>query len=329
VKYVDLDGGGMTRTAQYRQFLAALRHHLAGHRYDIVHAMLPVPQCDVYHPHAGIAAQAIRTNEGATRWRNVLNSRRQAFARVERHLLRGARPPIVICLSEVIKRTVRRYYSIAEDRLATLFNAVDLQKFDARAHQEAGSALRQQYHIPADALLATMIAQDFERKGLRQTLAALSLDRKTGQSPIWLLVAGRPDPTPYRRLAAKLGLEGQVVFAGAVADPRPVYAAADMLVLPTRHDPCSLVVLEALAMGLPVITTRCNGASEIMVDGEHGYVLDDPQDAVGLGKAIRRLGDIDCRRAMSNACLALRPQLAYEKHLDRLSQIYREAAKEQ
>src|SRR5437764_4999522 len=74
----------------------------------------------------------------------------------------------------------------------------------------------------------------------------------------------------------------QVSFAGEVADTRPFYRDADFFVLPTRHDPCSLVVLEALAMGLPVISTKFNSATEIMADGVHGFILPDPDDVDAL-----------------------------------------------
>jgi UDP-glucose:(heptosyl)LPS alpha-1,3-glucosyltransferase len=116
-----------------------------------------------------------------------------------------------------------------------------------------------------------------------------------------------------------------MIFAGAVEEPYTVYRAADFFVLPTRHDPCSLVVLEALAMGLPVISTVFNGASEVMVPGEHGFVLKDPADVDALAAAMRRMLDPENRRAMSNACLHLRPALSYEHHLDQLLALYQGA----
>ena len=75
-------------------------------------------------------------------------------------------------------------------------------------------------------------------------------------------------------------------------------------------------------MGLPVISTRFNGASEIMTDGVHGFVLDDPNDIDALADAMRKMLDPDRRRAMSEACLQLRPKLSYEHHLDELVRIY-------
>jgi UDP-glucose:(heptosyl)LPS alpha-1,3-glucosyltransferase len=82
------------------------------------------------------------------------------------------------------------------------------------------------------------------------------------------------------------------------------------------------VVLEALAMGLPVITTRQNGAIDAMTDGVHGRVLDDPQDVAALSQALTALCDDSCRATMASACRRLRPRLSFDAHVDQLLAIY-------
>ena len=111
-----LDATAATRLGRYRRFLTSLEAHLAGRRYNVVHAMLPVRRCDVYHPHAGIAAEAVAgghlkhpgaVRRLAARAANRVNLKRRRFAAVERELLTGPNPPVVLCLSEYIKRDVR------------------------------------------------------------------------------------------------------------------------------------------------------------------------------------------------------------------------------
>ena len=133
-----------------------------------------------------------------------------------------------------------------------------------------------------------------------------------------ITVVGRRDG----RFKPPADADAQFSFAGEVGDPRPFYADADFFVLPTKHDPCSLVVLEALAMGVPVISTVFNGATEIMTDGMHGYVLKDPNDVNPLADAMCKLLDGSRRQTMREACLALRPTLSYEHHLDELMKVY-------
>lgn len=324
-----LQAGGATRAGRYTRFLNALDAHLDNARHDVVHAMLPVRRCDVYHPHAGIAAESVASGhlkyDGAlrrtlARTANGLNLRRQRFARVERVLLTGGRPPVVLCLSEYVKRVVRRHYELPEQNLATLFNAVDLHRFDPAADAEARSEARGRLGIGPEKVLGLMIAQDFARKGLREAILATG---RLSDTRFVLVVVGRQEPGTYRELAQRTGVSDQVIFAGPTPDPYAFYRAADFFVLPTKHDPCSLVVLESLAMGVPVISTAFNGACEIMREGVHGFVLPDPADVDALAGRMRNLLDRDARSAMSLACLELRPRLSYEHHLEELSEIYR------
>jgi UDP-glucose:(heptosyl)LPS alpha-1,3-glucosyltransferase len=296
---VPLEVNALTRAGRYRNFIAALDRHLDENSYDVVHAMLPVRQCDVYHPHAGMAIEA------AAKANAVFNARRRRMGEVEREMLSGARPPIVIALSQYVKKSIRpNYPSLAEDGVRTLFNAVDLDRF------EPASPPKRDY------VNGLFIGQDFERKGLPAALTAVSMLKN---DRLKLTVVGKNDG----RFPAPPDAAARVSFAGEVRDPRPFYRDADFFVLPTKHDPCSLVVLEALAMGLPVISTKFNGACEIMTDGVHGYVLNDPDDVDALAAAMRKLLDPNLLAQMSRACLELRPKLSYEHHLDQLEVIYR------
>jgi UDP-glucose:(heptosyl)LPS alpha-1,3-glucosyltransferase len=332
IEQVRLAHAGATRLGRYRRFLDSLDDTLAARRFDIVHAMLPVRRCDLYHPHAGIAAEALASGHlkygssirrTGARLANAINFKRQRFAAVERELLvpgkSQRKPPLVICLSEYIKATVRRYYPLSDEQLATLINAVDLKKFDPAAAKVDGGDVRRRFSIRGDQVVALIVAQDFARKGLREAIEAW---RQIADERLVLIVVGKDDFAPYARLADGAPFPKNLIYAGATRDVRPFYGAANFFVLPTRHDPCSLVVLEALAMGLPVISTRFNGACEVMTETVHGFVLRDPQDVPALAAAMRRMLDDGARHAMQNACHVLRPRLAYEHHLDELTALY-------
>ena len=301
-----LPSPGATRSGRYRSFVRSLEDLLAREAFDLVHAMLPVPRCDLYHPHAGIASEEVARSPVQS-W---LNPRRRVFAEVERRLLARPDAPIVLCLSNYIKGAIRAHHPIAEERLVRLFNAVNLDRFTPPHRSFDHTGLR-----------LLMVAQDFARKGLRETLLAMA---RTNRTDVTLTVVGNDSAPPFRRLASRLGIASQIRFVGPTGDVRPFYADADALVLPTRHDPCSLVVLEALATGLPVISSRFNGACEIMTDGVHGRVLDDPADIMALAAAIEQLSDPATRQRTSEACLALRPMLSWDHHVDSLLGIYKE-----
>jgi UDP-glucose:(heptosyl)LPS alpha-1,3-glucosyltransferase len=339
VECVELATHSLTRLGKYRQFLEAVDFQIDAYKQDVVHAMLPVRRCDVYHPHAGLAAEAVASGHlkhrgllkrSLAQVANRLNRKRNTFAWVERELLRDRRgegwgriehsQPVVLCLSEYVKATVRRHFpELPESRLATLFNAVDLTKYDPGARPQAREEARRRLGLDHNRVVALMIAQDFERKGLAEAIAGVAASKDERLS---LVVVGKQEPGAFRELARRAGVAGRVIFAGPTTDPYAFYAAAEFFVLPTRHDPCSLVVLEALAMGLPVISTKQNGACEIMTPGEHGFVLENADDARGLAAAMRALLDPAARARTRANCLTLRPRLAYDAHMDALLRVY-------
>jgi UDP-glucose:(heptosyl)LPS alpha-1,3-glucosyltransferase len=302
VERVALKASGMTRVGQYQRFLDSLDEHLASHSYDIVHAMLPVRKCDLYHPHAGIAVEA------PSGLKAVFNPRRMEMAKVERELLTRADPPTVLILSDYVKQFVTKHYpNLPEGKLQKLFNSVDLNRFGYDEAQEQKKS--------SNEVVALIIAQDFERKGVPEAIEAtksLNQRRASNQPRLRLMVVGK-EHAP--------GVEGDVTFVGETSKIKEIYAAADFFVLPTRHDQCSLVVLEALAMGLPVITTKQNGASEIMADRLEGFVLKSRDDPL-LVERMKQLMDPAVRKQMREAALALRPKLSQEQHVNRLLEIY-------
>jgi UDP-glucose:(heptosyl)LPS alpha-1,3-glucosyltransferase len=318
----------MTRLGTYLRFIEALDRHYE--KYDVVHAMLPVRRCDLYHPHAGIAAEAVvsgHTKHVPSLLRfgamlaNRVNFKRRTFATIENAMLTGSRPPKVACLSDYITTALVRHYRNAGSQAVKLFNGTDLAKFDPANQTDARLHIRRQFGLPEDVPLILMVAQDFARKGLAALISAMPLLPAVGGRPPHLLVVGRPNPAEYAKLAKKLSVDSRVTFAGAQPDTAAFYAAADVFALPTRHDPCSLVVLESLVMGTPVVSTAANGACEAMRQGVHGYVLPQAQPAE-LARAIAAALDPAKNAAMRAACLGLRPALSLDHHIDTLLEIY-------
>jgi UDP-glucose:(heptosyl)LPS alpha-1,3-glucosyltransferase len=328
---VPLAFSGLTRLGRYRSFVNSLETHLQTARYDVVHAIAPVWRCDLYHPQAGLSAEALAS--GHLRYGGLrrpldqiatsLNAKRQFVGSVEREMLtHGGSRTKVLCVSELVKQTARAHYGLPEDRLVTLFNAIDPARFDPAAKPGAGEKLRQRLRIGPDKVVALVVAQDFKRKGVRPAVEAVA---RIDDPRLVLVVVGKPDPRDYRALAVTLGVADRVIFAGPTVDTYPYYQAADFFVLPTWHDPCSLVALEALAMGLPTITTAQNGAHEAIGEGVHGFTLASPADVDGLAARMRELIPAGRRAPMRQACLALRPRLSWEAHLDQIESLYREA----
>lgn len=226
---------------------------------------------------------------------------------------------MVLCLSNYIREAVQKHYEISEKKLVVLHNGVNLKRFDPAKKPAVGKEVRKQLGIGETKVVGLIVAQDFERKGVREAIMALS---KASDARLVLLVVGKDNPVPYMKLAKKGRVAEYVFFAGAMKDVYAAYRAADFFVLPTRHDPCSLVVLEALAMGLPVISTRNNGATELMTHGKHGFILEKPDDIDALKDAMKQMLADPKRLAMGKQCLTLRPKLSQEHHVDEMTRLY-------
>jgi UDP-glucose:(heptosyl)LPS alpha-1,3-glucosyltransferase len=332
VNFVTLDAKAPTRAGRYPIFLNSLDTHLRGQKYDLIHSMLPVRHCDIYHPHAGMAKASLESHlsrpsapsRALAQLANRLNRKRQLFAMVEDALINGPDKPFVISLSDYVKAMILKHYPNISSQLVKLFNGTDLTAFDPTSHLAGRQFVRKRFKIPQDATVALTIAQHFERKGMAEVIsAAANLAKTSPAAAPTILVVGQDDPNRSRDQAKRLGVIDKMIFAGQTDRVADFYAASDFFVLPTRHDSCSLVVLEALSMGLPVISTVFNGACEIMRDGEHGFVLSNPADVGALTTAMGQLMDPAVRQRMHEACLSLRPSLSFDAHMDRLEEIYR------
>jgi UDP-glucose:(heptosyl)LPS alpha-1,3-glucosyltransferase len=127
-------------------------------------------------------------------------------------------------------------------------------------------------------------------------------------------------------MARRLGVEERVLFLGFYPDVRSCFHASDFFVSPTYYDPCSLVVFEALSCGLPVITTACNGAGELIEDGREGYVVTAPDAQEELIAAIDRMALDQARAEMSENARKLGREQSFDQHVSRLVKVFEEAA---
>jgi UDP-glucose:(heptosyl)LPS alpha-1,3-glucosyltransferase len=245
--------------------------------------------------------------------------RRRAYHRVLLSLERRvfATTPRVVAISRLGAAEIGRLYGVPDARLSVVYNGVDLARFhpDHRARHRA--AARAEVGVAADAWVTLFAGSGFERKGLAaavESLASLS-DRASR-----LLVVGRGDTEPYRRLAERLGLGERVTWLGARRDIERWYAAADALVLPTVYEPFGNVHLEALASGLPVVTTSAAGGAEV-VGPDCGAVVP-PRDPGAVATALERLRAADPERLSAAARAAAEP-FTYERQVAGFERIYR------
>lgn len=296
---------------------------------DIIHDMGVGWYCDVLHPHGGtrraLYQQSLRFwpswFQPIKRWiDNRLPRHKDFSALLDNQFADDGKR--IIALSHMVAGHLRKFHQVQEDRVRLIYNGVDTERFSPQHCAVHRRTTRVQLGVQ-DKVVLLMVAHNLQLKGAETVIRALSRLRD-GDLDVHFLVVGGKHPRPFQRLAARLGVAQMVSFVDAVEDPLPFYAAADIYAQPTFYDPCSLVVLEALACGLPVITSRFNGAAELMHPGREGFVLDDPADATELGRLATALGDIERRRMMGAAARRLAEQHTFARNAAEILQLYEE-----
>src|SRR5262249_8533771 len=216
----------------------------------------------------------------------------------------------VIAASQMVADEITGVYDYPADRIDLVHNGVPLDRF--RFDPELREKSREEFNLRPDQLALLFAGSGWERKGLLFAIEAMALckDRE-----MRLLVAGRGDARPYKTTRLRFWREDPLRFLGEVADLAPVYAAADIFILPTIYDPFSNACLEALACGLPVITTHSNGFSEIIEDSVHGSLVEDPGNLIGLRDAIRFWSGPSQRNAARSANIERASQFDISKNV--------------
>ncbi len=276
-------------------------------RVDVVHDLGVGWRYDVLQPQFGTRVADDRQNLRAlSGWRRV----RAQFSRARRRRLRDVReverrqyvdnPGHVVAVSAMTRADLQREYGLAAERISVIHNGVDVDRF--RPPDAATRARTRQRDGWTDRVLLLFAAHNFRLKGLDIVLHAMARLRAP---QLHLLVTGRGAIDTYAALAARLGLGDRVSFAGFVPDVRAAFTVADLFVQPTFYDPCSLVLLEAAASGVPALTSRCNGAAELFEDGESASIAADPGDVREVARRIAILLDPHVRVRMGAAAQAV------------------------
>lgn len=255
-------------------FARAARETWSRGGYDLVQSHERIAGCDIYRAGDGVHRRWLdlrAEDAGAFERLGIrLNPRHRFLCSEEARLFAHPRLRAVVCNSRMVRDEVARGFGVPDSKLHVIHNGVDLDYFNAGERLARRDAKRRALGIADDEIVVVFVGSGFARKGLDVLIEAAA--RATTRPRI--VVVGRDrHASRFEALAGRLGLSGRVLFAGGTVDVRDWYAAADMLALPTRYDPFPNVVLEALAMDLPVIVSARCGAAEIVRDGENGHVV--------------------------------------------------------
>lgn len=331
--------GNTEKRVSFKTFETALKQHLNENHYDIVHSVLPFDFADIYQPRGGSYPEAAIRNAASYSSNGLrifklltsfANFKRTAFARAEKKLCKAEKGPIVAALSEYVKTQFKKHYNLPDKRIRVIHNGIkhitnlDKDRCDRLRAQVYSNFNLKEADEPVFFLFA---ANNFRLKGFMSLVKAMAaLKDKLTKRPAYLIVAGRGKVNRYKRVAANAGVQDRVIFMGQAGNIHNLLTISHIAVLPTYYDPASRFILEALAAGKPVITTKFNGASDLFEADKHGKVFDTPDNIEALAEAMRFYCVTENIEAAKTTIIAddIKSKVSINAHCEKLLKLYQE-----
>jgi UDP-glucose:(heptosyl)LPS alpha-1,3-glucosyltransferase len=304
-------------------FARAVCAALKSQAFDLVQSHERIACCDIYRAGDGVHRQWLANRRRAAGpWERLalaLNPYHWYVLAAERRMFQSPRLRMVICNSHMVKEEVRRHFGLDEARLRVIYSGVDLTAFHPDLRRAWRARKREELGIAPAAPVFLFVGSGFGRKGLPQLLRALS-----GVRDAHLVVVGADKELARMRAANRAS--GRVHFTGGQDDVKPWYGMADCFVLPTLYDPFPNAALEAMACGLPVITSLQCGAAELIESGVEGYVCRNPLDVVELARCLSLAAAPGQAERMGAAARRKAESFGLERMAQQLTALYQELA---
>ncbi len=295
-------------------FAVNARRVLQKGRFDLIFSLERTLRQDAYRAGDGCHREWLQRrrpyNSLPERLHLALSPFHRTLLALEKRLFEDPGLKLVIANSLQVEAEVQRHYQVAPEKIRVIYNGVDRERFSPERLAALSSGTFEDLGLKTGIPTILFVGSGFKRKGLNFLIAALAgMQRRESR----LLVVGQGRTAPYQRLAQQLGVPHRVWFLGPQSQVERFYAGAAVLALPTIYDPCSNVVLEALACGRPVITTAANGAAEFIHPGENGVVLERPDDLKGLAAALDEYVERAADPLLQKAAVAAVADLSWPK----------------
>ena len=240
--------------------------------------------------------------------------------KLEKNLFESGQCRRFIAISQMVKNDILKHYHCPQENISVVYNGVDLKRFHPDNKNIHRENIRKALKIPKSSVLILFVGSGFERKGLKSLLQATQYFK----SKNWkLLIMGKGKWNKYLHFAPE-NLRGQIIYKEPVPDIEKYYSAADIFALPSIYEPFGNANLEALASGLPVITTRHCGAANIIQHRKNGLIVETPESSEEVAESINSLFDPKVRHLMSLNARILAEHFSEEKNTLEMVKSYQE-----
>ena len=299
------------RWARMLGFALNHRRSTLSQGFDVILGFGNTIHMNVYQSHGGVhwcssRRQLYAEPKAVMRWVKrliILLSPKQWMRHwVESAPFRMTPAPRIIAISQMVKDDMVRCFGVDGRHVELVYNGVDTARFHPGLRDRFRGPFRRVLGLGSEEVVFLFVAYELKKKGIIPLIeAAKILKERVGEGFRVIVAGGKPSIWLSRRLA-RLGLSNTIVFSGRIRNMDECYANGDVLVLPTFYDACSLVVFEAMACGLPCITTRANGSAGIITEGVDGFVIDHPPRPEDLAEKMALL--LEPARRESMGCAA-------------------------
>jgi len=286
---------------------------------------------DLVHSHERIFAADIFTLHGIPHRYWIYHVRRKkamslydaATAWVEKKLVLESGCKKFVAVSELTRQIFLREYPVDPNRVSVIHPGVHLPDHSRNNPSDRRAAVRRELGIGPEEPVLVFASMNFEIKGLDDILLSLSRLRRSG-GRCRLIIAGKGDTKKYEKMAAETGMTDDVIFTGVVGRERmnDLYRAGDLYVMLSKFDTFGMVVLEAMAAGLPVIVSDNVGAKDLVEEGQNGFIVTDTTNHDQIAAKISSLLASDSRKRMSEAAYQTATQNTWHRVVDQYAELY-------
>jgi UDP-glucose:(heptosyl)LPS alpha-1,3-glucosyltransferase len=285
---------------------------------DLILSFARCVGADVMRSGGGAHASYVRA---ARKWRGVISAtamRITPYHRVqmlvERQAFRNPGLKRVIAVSNFVRDDLIREFGLAPEKTLTIYNGVNLDRFRPATGSSERAAIRQKFAVPSSARVVAFVGNGFARKGLGFLIEAWPL--VVGGA--FLIVAGADRQTDkFARRARALNVGARVVFTGPQPKVETIFHAADAFAMPSLFEPFGNVVMEAMASGLPPMTSAFSGVAEVIPPSMRGFRVDNPND---VGEVALRLGALfDAPASLANEARATAEKFTWSRYAKELN----------
>ncbi|QSH42172.1 glycosyltransferase family 4 protein [Lentisphaerota bacterium ZTH] len=315
-------GTGLSKTSSFHRHVQnCLNKDNLRERFDIVYSLCRTFPVDIFRITEQLHVEWLPLGYSCLA---RFNPRHRSILKLEKRTFNPENTGLVIANSKLIKKQLIKHYKYPKDRIKVVYNGINHKLFYPASPEEKLEA-RKKLHI-TDRFVCMFAAGNFKIKGLGEAIKAISKVSPDVRRKITLLVVGGDKPQPFLKMAEKLGVTENLVFAGRQKNMREYFIASDLFLYPSHYETFGNVVLEACACGVPVVTTRQIGAAEVIKENSNGFLVSSPDRVNRLADIVSAYAKLPRDEHVRFAADAVEStkDFTWEKHIDGLERIFKD-----